>query len=328
MMYPGSDFTKQQRILNVVKMLTAVLKFIADAHTMDLVHKSQEECLSFTLQNIKFIISNLRKSYEEELQFTEDMLKEIYLCLKSSFTYVTKLMNVVLKSFSEASQPLWGAFDIANELLNLYVSIEEYLGYGYAVRLFPAVKPWVPDLILALGSVSLMKQIPGGRTSSFNPEDDLPLWVSTLARIELAEQQDTSSDEEPDRISKMGDFKTFKKLVNLMVQLLRANFTVLDAVGLTILNNLLVGLKRKNFDLVFGLLHFVCVKLVRHDEREWKELTSMLTSLQQIYPQLESELESCNGEDARQELQSAKALVEPVWKCYLCDDGRNSLEVE
>lgn len=328
MMYPGSDFTKQQRILNVVKMLTAVLKFIADAHTMDLVHKSQEECLSFTLQNIKFIISNLRKSYEEELQFTEDMLKEIYLCLKSSFTYVTKLMNVVLKSFSEASQPLWGAFDIANELLNLYVSIEEYLGYGYAVRLFPAVKPWVPDLILALGSVSLMKQIPGGRTSSFNPEDDLPLWVSTLARIELAEQQDTSSDEEPDRISKMGGFKTFKKLVNLMVQLLRANFTVLDAVGLTILNNLLVGLKRKNFDLVFGLLHFVCVKLVRHDEREWKELTSMLTSLQQIYPQLESELESCNSEDARQELQSAKALVEPVWKCYLCDDGRNSLEVE
>ncbi|XP_055827858.1 uncharacterized protein LOC129896066 [Solanum dulcamara] len=323
----GSDFTKQQRILNVVKMLTAVLKFIADAHTMDLVHKSQEECLSFTLQNIKFFISNLR-SYDEELQFTEDMLKEIYLCLKSSFTYVAKLMNVVLKSFSEASLPLWGAFDIANELLNLYVSIEEHLGYGYAVRLFPAVKPWVPDLILALGSVNLMKQIPGGRTSSFNPKDDLPLWLSTLARTELAEQQDTSSEEEPDRISKTGDFRTFKKLVNLMVQLLRANFNVLDAVGATILNNLLVGLKRKNFDLMFGLLHFVCVKLVRHDEREWKELTSMLTSLQQIYPQLELEEESGNGEDARQELQSARALVEPVWKCYLCDNARNSFEEE
>lgn len=322
----GSDFTKQQRILNVVKMLTAVLKFIADAHTVDLVHKSQEECLSFTLQNIKFIISSLRKSYDEELQFTEDMLKEIYLCLKSSFTYVAKLMNLVLKSFSEASQPSWGAFDIANELLNLYVSIEEHLGYGYAVRLFPAVKPWVPDLILALGSVNLMKQIPGGRTSSFNPKDDLPLWVSTLARTELAEQQDTSSDEEPDRISKTGDFKTFKKLVNLMVQLLRANYNVLDAVGLTILNNLLVGLKKKNFDLVFGLVHFVCVKLVRHDEREWKDLTSMLTSLQQIYPQLELEEKSCNGEDARQELQSARALVEPVWKCYLCDNARNSFE--
>ncbi|KAK6793555.1 hypothetical protein RDI58_007008 [Solanum bulbocastanum] len=324
----GPDFTKQQRILNVVKMLTAVLKFIADAHTMDLVHKSQEECLSFTLQNIKFIISNLRRSSDEELQFTEDMLKEIYLCLKSSFTYVAKLMNVVLKSFSEVSQPLWGAFDIANELLNLYVSIEEHLGYGYAVRLFPAVKPWVPDLILALGSVDLMKKIPGGRTSSFNPKDDLPLWVSTLARTELAEQQDTNSDEEPDRISKTGDFKTFKKLVNLMVQLLRANYNVLDAVGLTILNNVLVGLKRKSFDLVFGLLHFVCVKLVRHDEREWKELTSMLTSLQQFYPQLELEEESCNDEDARQELHSARALVEPVWNCYLCDNARNSFEEE
>ncbi|KAJ8531051.1 hypothetical protein K7X08_025782 [Anisodus acutangulus] len=318
----GSDFTKQQRILNVVKMLTAVLKFIADAHTMDLVHKSQEECLSFTLQNIKFIISSLRESSDEELQFTEHMLKEIYLCLKSSFTYVAKLMNVVLKSFSEASQPLWGAFDIANELLNLYVSIEEHLGCGYAVRLFPAVKPWVPDLILALGSTNLMKQ-----TSSFSPKDDLPLWVSTLARTELHEQ-DTSSDEEPDRISKTGDFKTFKKLVNLMVQLLRANYNVLDAVGLTLLNNLLVGLQRKKFDLVFGILHFVCVKLVRHDEREWKELTSMLTSLQQIYPQLELEEESCSGEDARQELQSARALVEPVWKCYLCDDVRNSFEEE
>lgn len=321
----GSDFTKQQWILNMVKMLTAVLKFIADAHTMDLVHKSQEECLSFTLQNIKFIISSLSRSYDEELQFTEDMLKEIYLCLKSSFTYVAKLMNLVLKSSSEVSQPLWGAFDIANELLNLYVSIEEHLGYGYAVRLFPAVKPWVPDLILALGSVNLIKQIPGGRTNSFNPKGDLPLWVSTLARTELAEQ-DTSSDEEPDRISRTGDFKTFKKLVKLMVQLLRANYNVVDAVGLTILNNLVVGLKRKNFDLVFGLLHFVCVKLVRHDEREWKELRSMLTSLQEIYPQLELEEESCNGEDARQQLLSAKALVEPVWKCYLCDDAKNSFE--
>ncbi|XP_060188626.1 uncharacterized protein LOC132617602 isoform X2 [Lycium barbarum] len=319
----GSDFNEQQRILNRVKMLTAVLKFIADAHTMDLVHKSQEECLSFTLQNIKFVISSLRRSSDEELQFTEDMLKEIYLCLKSSFTYAAKLMNVVLKSFSEASQPLWGAFDIANELLNLYVSIEEYLGYGYAVRLFPAVKPWVPDLILALGSVNLMKQ-----SSSFSPKDDLPLWVSTLARTELAEQQDTSSDEEPDRISKTGDFKTFKKLVNLMVQLLRANYNVLDAVGLTLLNNLLVGLKRKNFGLVFGLLHFVCVKLVKHDEREWKDLTSMLTSLQQIYPQLELEEESCNGENARQELQSARALIEPVWRSYLCDGARNSFEEE
>ncbi|XP_059284214.1 uncharacterized protein LOC132037680 isoform X2 [Lycium ferocissimum] len=318
----GSDFNEQQRILNKVKMLTAVLKFIADAHTMDLVHKSQEECLSFTLQNIKFVISSLRRSSDEELQFTEDMLKEIYLCLKSSFTYAAKLMNVVLKSFSEGSQPLWGAFDIANELLNLYVSIEECLGYGYAVRLFPAVKPWVPDLILALGSVNLMKQ-----SSSFSPKD-LPLWVSTLARTELAEQQDTSSDEEPDRISKTGDFKTFKKLVNLMVQLLRANYNVLDAVGPTLLNNLLVGLKRKNFGLVFGLLHFVCVKLVKHDEREWKDLTSMLTSLQQIYPQLELEEESCNGENARQELQSARALIEPVWRSYLCDDARNSFEEE
>ncbi|XP_019251349.1 PREDICTED: uncharacterized protein LOC109230287 [Nicotiana attenuata] len=322
----GSDFAKQQRTLNVVKMLTAVLKFIADALTMDLVHKSQEECLSFTLEYIKFIISSLRKHSGEELQFTEDMLKEIYLCLKSSFTYVAKLVNVVLKSFSEASQPLLGAFDIANELLNLYVSIEEYLGYGYAVRLFPAVKPWVPDLILALGSLNLMKQIPGGKSSSFNPKDDLPLWVSTLARTELAEQQDISSDEEPDRISKMEGFKTFKKLVNVMVQLLRANHNVLDAVGLTLLNNLLVGLKSKNFDIVLGLLHFVCVKLVRYEEREWKELTSMLTSLRQIYPQLELETESCNGEDARQVLQSARALVEPVWKCYLSDDGRNSFE--
>ncbi|KAM3306131.1 hypothetical protein P3S67_013001 [Capsicum chacoense] len=323
----GSDFTKQQRILNVVKVLTAVLKFIADAHTMDLVHKRQEECLSFTLENIRFIISSLRRSYDEELQFTEDMLKEIYMCLKSSFTYVAKLMNVVLKSSSEVTQPVWGAFDIANELLNLYVSIEEHLGYGYAVRLFPAVKPWVPDLILALGSVNLMKQIPGGRTSSFNPKDDLPLWVSTLARTELAEQ-DTISYEEPDKISKTGSFKTFRKLVNLMVHLLRANYNVLDAVGQTILNYLLVGLKRKNFDLVFGLLHFVCVKLVGHDEREWKELASMLQSLQQIYPQLELEEESCNDEAARQELQIARALVEPVWKCYLCDDVRNSFEEE
>ncbi|KAI3697240.1 hypothetical protein L6452_30111 [Arctium lappa] len=38
-------------------------------------------------------------------EFNEEDLKETFLCLKSSFTYAAKLLNLVLTSSSEASPP-------------------------------------------------------------------------------------------------------------------------------------------------------------------------------------------------------------------------------
>ncbi|KAL3526878.1 hypothetical protein ACH5RR_011534 [Cinchona calisaya] len=323
----GPSLNKPKRTLNMFKVLTAVLKFIVDATTMGMVDKNQEECIKFALEFINFIIMNLTKYSKGPLQFTEEDLRETFYCLKSSFTYAAKFLCLMLKSSSKASLFLPAPFNLANELINLFVSVEECLGYGYAARLITAVKPWVPDLILALGSRHLLKQ-PSEGTASDCDTSSFPLWTTALAKIELYELGDNVPDEEVVCVSKSQRFPAFMKLVEMMVQLLRANSDVLDAVGLIFLDGSLVSLERKDFDRVLGLLHFVCMKLVRH-EQEWEELELMLASVQGIYPRVEVERkELSNNVDERQTLESARALLEPVWTHYLSGEHRKQMEEE
>ncbi|KAA8531574.1 hypothetical protein F0562_006283 [Nyssa sinensis] len=273
-----SVFAKQKRISNTVKMLTAVLKFVVDA-TM----------------------------------FKEEDLKDIFLCLKSSFTYAAKLLNLVLTSSTEALPPPLEAYDLANDMLDLVISTELYLGSSYAAHLVAAVKPWLPDLILALGSKNIMK-----------PTLEERMWPSVLAKIELRELTEVGLDEEGDRVSEPAEFSAFKKLVEMMVLLLRGNINVLDAIGVIFLTYSVVELERKEFELVLGLLHFVCVKLVRREHVEWGELKLMLATLQDIYPQIEREAEElCSNEHAWQKLESARAMLEPVWMYYIYETGRD-----
>ncbi|VFR00024.1 unnamed protein product [Cuscuta campestris] len=300
--------------LGNVKILTAVLKFIVDGTTMKLHHSLPEACLKFTLEYVQFINFYLRKYSTDELQLTEEGLKETLLCLKSSFTYAAKLLNLVLKDFFDASTPQPVAYHLANELLSLTVSIEKHVGHSLATRLLSAARPWVPDLILAFGSFHLMNQTAEDSASVF------PSWLSILAKIELFELQESSSEEQTETFcKKLG----FKSLVGAMVQRLSANNDVLDAFGTTILNILLVHLESRGFGVLLGLLHFVRVKLVKNDEQKWNDLKMMSVTIQQIYCQLELLAENSSyGESEFQELQSAKALIEPV--LYHSQDSQRS----
>ncbi|CAI0430448.1 unnamed protein product [Linum tenue] len=84
----------------------------------------------------------------------------------------------------------------------------------------------------------------------------------------------------------------------------------------------LVGLERRDSGLVMGMLHFVCVKLVGED-REWTQLNAMLTSLLEIFPIIERQVEEeQNEEEARKESDKAKALLEPGWLYHVYETGK------
>ncbi|XP_059644076.1 uncharacterized protein LOC132285860 [Cornus florida] len=327
----GSICTKQKRISNVVKMPTAVLKFVVDATMVGLLTQSQKRCLKFTLGYVEFIISNLR-GHSCNQPLVEEDLKDAFLCLKSSITYAAKLLNLVLISSSKDSPPPPEVYSLANDLLDLIISIELYLGSGYAARLVAAMQPWLPDLVLALGSNHILRQTREERTCTAafdHSKFPSPLWSSILAKIELHEINKAGSDEEGDGVPEPLEFSAFNKLVKMMVVLLRENTNVLDAVGVTFLTGSIVGLEKMDFELVFGLLHFVCVKLVGNELGRWGELSLMLASLHDIYPRIEKEAEEIsNGEDQRQKLENIRALLEPVWMYYIYGTGSDPMTEE
>ncbi|KAF8406207.1 hypothetical protein HHK36_008292 [Tetracentron sinense] len=328
----GSNSCEQNKFLNLLKMFTAVLKFIVDATTMCLVSNNQEKCLQFTSAYVQYIISTLRKHSPNLLQFKEEDLREAFLCLKSSSTYAAKLLKLVLTNSSETSLPSPEASDLANNLLDLSTVIELYLGSGYAKRLVAAIKPWLPDLILALGSRHILIKTPPERgCSSASNHCKLRLlpWLSILGKIELCEISEDSHSEEAGSFFEPDEFSMFKKLMEMIVLLLRGNPKVLDAIGIIVMDGLAVGLEREDFGMVLGLVHFVCIKLVRHEHVEWEELEMMLASLQELYPQIKSAvMDPRISEDGKQMLESARALLEPVWMKYIFEDGGKSMMEE
>ncbi|KAL6961353.1 hypothetical protein U1Q18_039121 [Sarracenia purpurea var. burkii] len=328
----GSFFSKEKRVSNTVKILTAILKFIVDATAMGLVISySQEKCLKFTLEYLEFIMSNLCQLSCDKLHFKEENFKEAFFCLKSSFTYAAKLLNLIITSSDEDLPPPREARHLANSLLDVVVSIESCLGSGYAARVVAALKPWLPDLILALGSEHLQKGTEEERESESNHcKSSFPPWMSTLAKIEFHELSEVGSDEEEsdERVSEPVEFPAFKKLGEMLILLLRGNTNVLDAVGLIFLAGVADSLERKDFEMVLGLLHFVSVKLVRHELGEWEELNLMLKFLHHIHPKIEREAELSSNEEERQMLQSAIMLLEPVWVSYTCANEEDPMEEE
>ncbi|GFP90284.1 condensin-2 complex subunit g2 [Phtheirospermum japonicum] len=211
-----------------------------------------------------------------------------------------------------------GAQCLVNELFNLFVSVEEFLGYGFAVRFIPVVQLWIPDLILALGSDCLLKE-----ETRDEGTFSLPSWFYILARIELCELiRDAGSDEDTESVRQPNDFPALKRLIETMSKLLKANKVVLDAVGVKFLKGVLSALRSKNFDVVLGLVRFVCVELVGTENEEWKDLTKMLAALGEIY----SEVEMDESEGGGEKLESAKALIEPVWKSFIYVERRDVME--
>ncbi|KAL8472917.1 hypothetical protein ACS0TY_029293 [Phlomoides rotata] len=326
----GTSLVKQTRIPNMMKALTSILKFIVDANEMNLAPRHQERCLNFATENLRFIITNLKEQAIAQ-QFTEEDIKDLNICLKSSFTYGAKLLNIVLKT-CENPLPQTEAYNLVNQLFNLIVSVEELLGYGYAARFITSVQPWIPDLILALGSHYLLKQTGDKGLCSHSSENSafhFPSWFHILARTELSELRNTGSAEESEKVLNSKDFSAFRRLLEMMLKLLKANTEVLDAVGVSFVIGSLNALRSKNFDVVLGLASFVCRKLVRDEDTNWKELKWMLASLEETYPEVIREAEEeGNTEDDREKLYSAKALLEPVWTSFVNDKRRSSMDEE
>ncbi|KAJ9170574.1 hypothetical protein P3X46_018672 [Hevea brasiliensis] len=321
----GSPHDKQKMTSKKVKMLTAVLKFIVDSTAMGFLSHLNRRCLSFTSSYVKHVIFVLGQQYFEGQQFKEDNLKDSIICLKSSFSYAAKLLNLILKDATEASPPPQEAFDLANDMLDLITSFEIYLGSSFAAHLAAVAKSWLPDLILALGLGSILRHTPVESTyltALSHVKLHYPSWPLILAKAELFEMKEVNPDEDDHEVSDPEEFPMFKKFIEMIIPLLKRNPNILDAVGVIFLTHSVVGLERKDFALVLGLLHFVCVKLVGQEDKTWNELDMMLSSLPDIYPQIEREIEEQSNEDARQKLLSARVLLEPVWLYHSYETGR------
>ncbi|KAI3958927.1 hypothetical protein MKX01_023603 [Papaver californicum] len=311
----GSSFVEQKKIVNMVKMVTAVLKFIVDATSVGLVAHHQERCLRFTSSYFEFIISSLSELVEDIDQCKEEEMKETVLCLKSCFTYAAKLLNLALKT---ATQQQLEVSDLANNMFNLIMSVEFYLGSKNATCLLVAAKPWLSDLILALTSGYILAE-------NFHERADqgkttfLP-WISFLAKIELSQLSDPSESDTENAVEP-NKYLVFKKLVEKLVLTSRKNPKVLGAVGLMFLTASSVGLQREDYELVFGLVHFVCVKLVRHENREWDKLEMMLAFVAKLYLQIEQSMKDPTiYEEGRHMLECARVLLEPVWQSFLFEE--------
>lgn len=307
-------------------MLTAVLRFVVDAATIGFVPQNQGRCLKFTSGYLQCVTSTLERQSREQFQFEEEEdLKDMILCLKSSFTYAAKLLNLALKDVTEASLLLTEASDLANYLLDLIISIELYLGSNYVAHMVTGVKSWLPDLVLALGSGQIMKQIKGEATEITAADRNrlhFPSWLLILAKIEVCEISEVRPEEGGD--SEPEEFPAFKKLLDMIVILLKGNLSIRDVFGVVFLIAAIVGLEMKNFRLVSGLVRFVCLKVFRQDEKEWGDM--MLASLQDLYPQIEREMEEESQEDGRENLRSAKELLEPIWMYHMYETGKVSME--
>ncbi|KAL6137633.1 hypothetical protein ACLB2K_062923 [Fragaria x ananassa] len=257
----GNVYTEPKKLANKVKMLTAVQRFMVDAATIGFSPQTQERCLRSTSGYIRCVISTLEQQPREQIDFEEEDLKDVILCMKSSFTYVAKLLNLALNNATEASPLPVEASDLANDMLDLIISIELYLGSTYAGHLVAAVKPWVPDLILALVSGYIMKQIMGEETQTSTADHirvHFPTWLLILAKTELSEASEVQPEDEGG--SEIEEFPALKKILTMIVTLLKANVSMQGVFGAIFMIGAVVGLEKKNFGLVLGLLRFVCLK--------------------------------------------------------------------
>lgn len=306
-------------------MLTAVLMFVVDATTMGVAPDKPELLLNYTSGCLQHIISLIDRLNHNQIHLSEEDLKDTIFCLKSSCTYAAKLLNLILGHLSESSTTSPKAFDLANDLLDLIILIELYWGSGYASGLVAAVKPWLPDLVLALGSGTILKQTQGGEAnpaSSDRMKLHFPKWPLILAKTELSGVK-AHGNEEDDTCSQPENFSAFYRLLASVIIQLRGNPYIRDAIGAVFLTFSLVGLERQDFELALGLLLFVCLKLFRQDHRDWGEL--MLSFLQEIYPKIEREIAEPSHENDQEKLNNAKKLLEPLWMYHLYETGRVSM---
>ncbi|ESQ46369.1 hypothetical protein EUTSA_v10000018mg [Eutrema salsugineum] len=312
-----SEGSKEGGVLNKVKMLTAILKFIVESKEMGLGSHFQARMLNFTSAYLKYAISLFNHHSTGKLQFEDAELKDMILCTKSSTSYTGKFINLVMSHTTEASCPLFEAFDLANDLLDLFTTVEISLGSAYASRLVSALNPWIPDLVLAMGPCFINNNMEeeSSYTSSFNHINlRFPLWLLTCAKIELHEIDET--------LDSHLSLSAFKRVRDTIVSLMKGKSKVVDGIGYVLLICSAVCIEKKDYSTALGLLHFVCVKLGSREDKEWKEFDTMLVSLPRIYPIIEREISEERDEDKVKQLEAARELLQPVWMYHVYETGR------
>ncbi|KAI0497706.1 hypothetical protein KFK09_020939 [Dendrobium nobile] len=306
------DIPEAKGIENVMKMCTSILRFISDIKTMNLVGQNDISCLRFASAYARYVLSSMGGYRREVLSFKEDDLKEAFYCLKSSFTYAAKLLHLVLQCSSEFSTVPIEAFYLSNDLLDLITAIEPYFGIKLAFQMVSVVKPWLPVLILGVGCNQLIKsREQDGESKIIGPSrHHFPTWLAVLSKAELHEISKVSSEENDDQISEP-EGSVFTKLIWMAVVMLKkGSLRIVDAIGCVILVGVDVGLDTKDFGLLLGLVHFICVKLLGKEFTSWNELEQMTSYLQEIYPRIENEIANPSlSDDERKKLETAKTLL-------------------
>ncbi|CAM8884565.1 unnamed protein product [Rhodiola kirilowii] len=330
----GSMQTDDVKPVNVVNIFNAVLKFIIDVISMQLYSCNQGRCLNIAFAYTQYLTMLMGHRVEDQLQLKEDNLNATLTCLKSSCTYVLRILSQVLTSIREASPPPAAAPHLVNNLLDLIISVELKLGSCCASQLVTAVKPWVPDLVLTLayGHIVDIKH-ESGSSSSIDGNGHVLLWHSTVAEIELSEIDEGSPEAQTTGTSVTCKFSASKKIIATLIESIRGNSHVLDAFGVNFLSSVLVEIERKNYRSVLGILHFVCAKLAGQHESVWGELNLMLPSMVNIYSRIDREIHDLGmDEDEKQKLLLAKALIKPVWIYYTYEmetgNGKSEVPVE
>lgn len=298
-----------RKIQLIVKLAAILLRFVADSTVIKLV-SNYERCLEFTSAYFRFVTSKMEKSSECNSVFTELDLREMFICLKSSITYAARLLQIVLTSSTDTSPPSTLVSNLTNDLFDVIFCIESTLGLKHALNVVMAVKEWIPDMILALGSPYLP---PRQGSQCFvvgnSSECSVPCWLAALAKAQVHDL------DEEDETSNEGKTSPLGYLVDMAIACLKnGHKTILDAVGLLFLKTAEAGLQMENFELFMGLVHFACAKLVGSDYRTWDGLELMSTSIKDLHLIVDNIIQqsALMDEDNRLKLDKARSLLESV----------------
>lgn len=301
-----------KRVQTLVKLYTAVMKFVVDAVTIRLANQTLQRCLKFASDHIHHIVSALRShkyqkpsNKEEVTMNNQEVLKDISIHLKSSLSYAAKLLHEFLKNSSDGSTASPEAFYLSNDLLDLIASTESSLGSRHASNIVSVAKPWLPTIILGLGCNHLMMP---DKECTMNLDDLLgakfPIWLSDLGNTEFYRESQTPKSESSE----------FESLIEMLLVLLKkGSHRILDAICGVMLGAAGAVLKNANFSLVLGLIRFVCFKMLANKSVPSERLQITNNYFRKVYQLIGKELgEHQEGEDERHHLVSALKLIESV----------------
>lgn len=309
----AGDVDKGRNVAQKVKMLTAVLKFVVDVVSVGSDGHNMQSFLNFASAFIQYIARGCSRS----LDLVEDDMRDLILCIKSSFTYAAKLVSLILVDVSgnEVRPLILGSFHVVNQLLDLIACLESSMGSGFAGRVVGAAKSWLPDLVVGLGSPYLLNEVNDDISSTFSKiKQSFPFWLSVVARIELHKllKSNDSGGEEDNRDTK-SEHLVFCKVMEIVVSLARVNRDVQDAFGMIFMAGAVSGLESDDFGSVLGLLRFLTLRLVGEEDVYWDRLDMMVSTLHELFPLIVNKLEGCGSVEVANELAMARGVLEPVW---------------